>query len=58
MVDVEGGNNMLYLPLDRMGSQQGGIAGDVNRESVDDIVDAILRELNDRAAASRRRDNR
>ena len=57
MVDVQGGNNLLYLPLDRM-SQQGFGARGIDSESSRDIVDAILRELNDRGTASRRRDNR
>ncbi|MCZ6887258.1 MAG: FtsH protease activity modulator HflK [Gammaproteobacteria bacterium] len=57
MVDVQGGNNLLYLPLDRMGQQGFGARG-IDSESSRDIVDAILRELNDRGTVSRRRDNR
>ena len=57
MVDVEGGNNLMYLPLDRLGSQLPNMdAG--NRETVNSIADAILRELNDRVATGRIRENR
>lgn len=60
MVDVEGGNNMLYLPLDRM-TQSNAPARVGNESSVDsvrDASDAILRELNDRVTTNRRRDTR
>lgn len=56
MVDVEGGNNLMYLPLDRLG-QQSSIQG-ADRESVSSIADAILREINDRVTTGRLRDNR
>lgn len=57
MIDVEGGNNMLYLPLDRLGRTAPALqAGD--RESVSSIADAILQELNDRAASGRLRESR
>ncbi len=60
MVDVEGGNNMLYLPLDRM-TQNNTPARVGNESSVDSVrnaSDAILRELNDRVTTNRRRDTR
>jgi membrane protease subunit HflK len=57
MVDVEGGNNLMYLPLDRLGQQGTAIQG-TNREQVSSIADAILRELNDRVSAGRLRENR
>jgi membrane protease subunit HflK len=57
MIDVEGGNNMLYLPLDRLGRSAPALqAGD--RESVSSLADAILQELNDRAASGRLRESR
>jgi len=57
MIDVDGGNNLMYLPLDRLGQQSAGIQG-ANRESVNSIADAILREINDRVASGRLRENR
>lgn len=60
MVDVKGGNNMLYLPLDRM-TQNNSAPRAGNESSVDsvrDASDAILRELNDRVTTNRRRDTR
>ncbi len=53
MVDVEGGNNLMYLPLDRL-TQGGGAAGGVaGQEAVRSIADAVLREINDRIASGR-----
>jgi membrane protease subunit HflK len=39
MVDVEGGNNMMYLPLDKLTQQSGG-----NNGSSNDII-ALRREM-------------
>jgi membrane protease subunit HflK len=62
MVDVEGGNNMLYLPLDKMmqssvGSTSGGSVG---RQSVNDsdkreIANQVLEQLRNEAANRTRR---
>ncbi|HEX7035290.1 MAG TPA: FtsH protease activity modulator HflK [Pseudomonadales bacterium] len=60
MVAVEGGNNIMYLPLDRLTQQTAasGTAG-VSQGEVRNIADAIVRELNDRIASGRvRRDAR
>ncbi len=57
MVDVKGGNNLMYLPLDRLG-QSGATLKPGANETVDSIADAILRELNDRVSGNRARDNR
>jgi modulator of FtsH protease HflK len=58
MVAVEGGNNIMYLPLDRL-AQQGatGTAG-VSQDNVRNIADSIVRELNDRISNGRVRDTR
>ncbi len=56
MIDIEGGNNLLYLPLDRL--CQSSLPSGVSQESVRGIADAILREVNDRIASGRIRDNR
>lgn len=59
MVSVEGGNNIMYLPLDRL-MQQGGSAGTagVSQDSIRSIADSIVRELNDRIDSGRVRDTR
>jgi membrane protease subunit HflK len=57
MVDVEGGNNMMYLPLDRIMQQSPAISGS-SPESVRGIADAIINEVNNRAATGRARENR
>src|SRR5690606_3602764 len=55
LVDVEGGNNMLYLPLDRMTQQSGASAGagrsgnqtlTITPDVMRQITDNVARELN------------
>ena len=57
MVAVEGGNNIMYLPLDRLGQQGGSTAG-VSQDNIRNIADSIVRELNDRISSGRVRDTR
>jgi len=57
MVDVEGGNNLMYLPLDKLNQTSPALQG-TSRETVSSIADAILRELNDRVNTGRIRENR
>lgn len=65
LVSVEGGNNIMYLPLDRL-TQQAGAGGagtaaggaGVSQEGVRNIADAIVRQLNDQVASSRTRNPR
>ena len=57
MIDVEGGNNMMYLPLDQLLKQR---ASDpvIDQDVVDTAVQRILRELNNaRNNSSRIRGN-
>ena len=56
MVDVEGGNNMMYLPLDKM-TQRAPEVG-LDREVVRAAVDELRRELtNNRTTSTRGRAN-
>jgi membrane protease subunit HflK len=55
MVDVEGGNNMLYLPLDKIAQSSGGGAGGLSESDIQRIVD---RQINSRVTANRGRDSR
>jgi len=51
MIDVEGGNNMLYLPLDKIVGQSNARAterGNLNPNEVSDLADQILQDLIDR----------
>jgi modulator of FtsH protease HflK len=59
MVAVDGGNNIMYLPLDRL-AQQGPLAATpgVNQDNVRSIADSIAREVNDRISNGRARDTR
>ena len=55
MVDVEGGNNMLYLPLDRLASRSSGLGGVDSASDLRRLVDDALSE---RLDTNRRRDSR
>ena len=60
MVDVEGGNNLMYLPLDRF-MQSGAAAavgGAATQDTVRNLADAVIREINSRVADGRGRDAR
>ncbi len=58
LVDVPGGNNLLYLPLDRLA--QGSTSGDVRRAdpSPSQITEEAMLEIERRQNASRTRDSR
>jgi membrane protease subunit HflK len=60
LVDVEGGNNMLYLPLDKLMGQRNEVSGsapgvDVN---ISDIADEVIKKLRSDQATTRRRETR
>lgn len=49
LVDVEGGNNLMYLPLDKlMSGRSGDIEGSANDQPVSDIADQVIEELRSR----------
>ena len=54
MVDVEGGNNMLYLPLDRI-ARSSGVGG---TDSANDLRQLVDDALSERLNTTRRRDSR
>jgi len=58
MVDVEGGNNMLYLPLDRMGQNTGGGSDALTEQDIRKITDRVLRQAQRTTPSSRRADPR
>ena len=59
MVDVKGGNNMLYLPLDQLRRQSGDSEDSTNQSSVDQAADDIMRAIERNSGSSRlRRDGR
>jgi membrane protease subunit HflK len=53
MIDVEGGNNLLYLPLDRLMQQSAPGGRSLNQDSLRDLADAIARENSDRTSSGR-----
>lgn len=56
MVDVEGGNNMMYLPLDKLGQGSGsrvlgGAPMEINAGNIRELTDAVTEQLRRDAAA-------
>jgi membrane protease subunit HflK len=58
MVDVEGGNNMLYIPLDKLAEQAAGRSSgqgaSVNASNIRELTNAVTEQLRRDAAASSR----
>ncbi len=58
MVDVESGNNMLYIPLDKMTSQSGARASggglSINASNIRELTNAVTEQLRRDAAATGR----
>jgi membrane protease subunit HflK len=48
MVDVDGGNNLMYLPLDKLVQMPPAGSG-ASQETVRSVTDAVMREMNNRA---------
>ncbi len=61
LVDVEGGNNMLYLPLDKMSRAPSLPAPDIRggvSPNISEIADEVIRKLRREQATTRRREVR
>ena len=63
LVDVEGGNNMLYLPLDKLTTPSAGVSGSrglsVDSSNIRELTNAVTEQLRrDAAAANNRRGGR
>jgi membrane protease subunit HflK len=56
MIDVEGGNNMIYLPLDKIvgGASTGSSAGGQRSNNVDvsELADQVVKDLIDRGVVT------
>ncbi|WOJ93071.1 FtsH protease activity modulator HflK [Congregibacter variabilis] len=59
MVDVEGGNNVMYLPLDKLGTSttptRGGAPMSINTSNIRELTDAVTEQLRRDAAAQQAR---
>ncbi|WP_439107381.1 FtsH protease activity modulator HflK [Congregibacter sp.] len=59
MVDVEGGNNVMYLPLDKLGSgtttTRRSAPLDINTSNIRELTDAVTEQLRRDAAAQQAR---
>lgn len=62
LVDVEGGNNMMYLPLDKIlearPSSSGVRTQTLSNSAMNDIVEEVMQKLRSELASSRRREVR
>lgn len=61
MVDVEGGNNMLYLPLDKMidsGRTQSDVKAKLTSAELDELSNRLAEQLRNEQAATRGREVR
>jgi len=61
LIDVEGGNNMLYLPLDKMMQHGSTVSTDLtlDEQNLNDITNEVIRRIQQaQTAASRRREVR
>ena len=61
LIDVEGGNNMLYLPLDKMMQHSSTMSTDLtlDEQNLNDITNEVIRRIQQaQTAASRRREVR
>ena len=56
MIDVEGGNNLMYLPLDKIVQRSNTLGR--NPDTVNEAADALLREMSNRVNNPRVRDSR
>ncbi|WP_019528064.1 FtsH protease activity modulator HflK [Dasania marina] len=56
MVDVAGGNNMMYLPLDKLVQQRSNVKADDghNPQDIDSIAEQVIKKLQRQQDASRR----
>lgn len=62
LVDVEGGNNMMYLPLDKIlearPTSSGARVQQLSNTAIDSIADEVLKKLRNEQSSSRRREVR
>jgi len=61
LVDVEGGNNMLYLPLDKLAGKAGGGSvdpGKVTSRQLDDLANQVINRIRERQSNSSLREGR
>ena len=45
LLDTEGGNNMLYLPLDKLGQVSSGSSSQRNNETSNEMIDRVANEV-------------
>ena len=60
MVDVEGGNNLLYLPLDKLAQPGSATSGGsvVTDRDLENLTNQVIQRINERRSSSRLREGR
>jgi membrane protease subunit HflK len=59
LVDVEGGNNMMYIPLDKIMSTQSSTSSTLSSSpSISEIADEVISKLRQDQLATRRSESR
>jgi membrane protease subunit HflK len=60
LVDIEGGNNMMYLPLDKLSQQRPDVTSNLpmSGATISDIADEVIKKLRREQSASRGRESR
>lgn len=61
MVDVEGGNNMMYLPLDKLTQATAGSvssSGPIGQRELEELTNQVIEKIRERQSSSRLREGR
>lgn len=58
MIAMKDGNNIMYLPLDRITSSAGGAASPAGEDAIRGIADSVVRQLDARASGDSARTSR
>lgn len=60
LIDVEGGNNLLYLPLDKIVSQSSSLpaAGSIGQQDIRELANRVAQQLRQDSPSSSRREGR
>lgn len=59
LIDIEGGNNMMYLPLDKLSQQRSDFGGNaMSNVNISEIADEVIKKLRREQTTSRGRETR
>ena len=61
LIDVEGGNNMMYLPLDKIINSSGlstAKGGNIGERQLEELTNQVVEKINERRSTTRIREGR